>query len=119
MCERFPVDDCIRMALHDGPCRSVPLQCITGVALDTFVNALVLPKEIQAPGVSYQSVNTVTAVLMFAREQDGLVVPTFQVDTIRKVFLHHLQMCSKAEFCMKNHCACSSTGSVKESLNCR
>jgi hypothetical protein len=31
MCERFPIDDCIRIALHEGPCRNVSLQCITGV----------------------------------------------------------------------------------------
>ena len=30
MCERFPVDDCVRMALQNTPCRTVPLQCITG-----------------------------------------------------------------------------------------
>jgi hypothetical protein len=32
MCERFPIDDCIRSALHNGPCRNVPLLCMTGVS---------------------------------------------------------------------------------------
>jgi hypothetical protein len=30
MCERFPIDDCIRSVLHNGPCRNVPLLCMTG-----------------------------------------------------------------------------------------
>lgn len=38
MCERFPVDDCIRIALHHGSCRTVPLQCITGPQHLTFLS---------------------------------------------------------------------------------